>query len=443
MADFSETTLRAKPRTWGTPTRRLRQGTINLLLTRGGPARPPEPPPSPLPQGVIPLELQVQGVIPLELQVQGVIPLELQVQGVIPLELQVQGVIPLELQVQAVIPLELQVQGDTLLDPPGRGPRGSSHISLVAPEHQGSTRDPLLPLEASTPGLGSPDSTPLHLELQDSSLLALEPRASFPGSSPLSTPGIIPLKELQDSSPEALPLTQPDPFPLDPEPPLVHIKICRLILDVSPEETGCTGRGVRVHSPPQPALELSQDSLLEASLPCPPGPGAPPQPEDTLRPPAPSAPAPDPWVHTGVHPLQEACPDIIHRIIESNELKFSVGHGLHLQNQRNMMPYDLPLHSGILPQLVITIEAEPVPGAERFQVDFIKGSDVVFHFNPRFSEQTIVRNSNLGGVGARRSGTDTSPSDRAAASRVGGMEEVTLLRVQGDMVLYSVAPNMI
>lgn len=33
----------------------------------------------------------------------------------------------------------------------------------------------------------------------------------------------------------------------------------------------------------------------------------------------------------------------------------------------------------------------------RFHVDFIKGPDVVFHFNPRFPEQTIVRNSNLGG----------------------------------------------
>lgn len=33
----------------------------------------------------------------------------------------------------------------------------------------------------------------------------------------------------------------------------------------------------------------------------------------------------------------------------------------------------------------------------RFNVDFIKGPDVVFHFNPRFNEQTIVRNSNLGG----------------------------------------------
>lgn len=31
-----------------------------------------------------------------------------------------------------------------------------------------------------------------------------------------------------------------------------------------------------------------------------------------------------------------------------------------------MLPYDLPLHAGIMPRLVITIEAEPVPGADRY-----------------------------------------------------------------------------
>lgn len=31
-----------------------------------------------------------------------------------------------------------------------------------------------------------------------------------------------------------------------------------------------------------------------------------------------------------------------------------------------MVPYDLPLHSGIMPRLVITIDAEPVPGADRY-----------------------------------------------------------------------------
>lgn len=33
----------------------------------------------------------------------------------------------------------------------------------------------------------------------------------------------------------------------------------------------------------------------------------------------------------------------------------------------------------------------------RFNVDFMRDSDVVFHFNPRFHEHTIVRNSHLGG----------------------------------------------
>ncbi|KAK5886823.1 hypothetical protein CesoFtcFv8_017822 [Champsocephalus esox] len=351
---------------------------------------------------------------------QGVIPQELQVQGVIPLELQVQGDTPLELQVQEDTPLELQFQGDTLLDPPGRGPRGSSHISLVAPEHQGSTRDPLLPLEASTPGLGSPDSTPLHLELQDSSLLALEPQASFPGSSPLSTPGIIPLKELQDSSPEALPLTQPDPFPLAPEPPLVHIKICLLILDVSPEETGCTGRGGPGAFPP---------AAGPGAFPGFPAGGFPPMPTGSWGPPAaggyPAAPGP-----FGPGPMGP--------------------YGGPPAPGGMMMPYDLPLHSGILPQLVVTIEAEPVPGAERFQVDFIKETptwggcwgpeerDGHFPFGQgRRFELKILVDEDCFKVAV--DGSHLLEFEH----RVGGMEEVTLLRVQGDMVLHSVAPNMI
>ncbi|KAF7201282.1 galectin-3-like, partial [Nothobranchius furzeri] len=133
-----------------------------------------------------------------------------------------------------------------------------------------------------------------------------------------------------------------------------------------------------------------------------------------------------------------------------------------------MLPHDLPLHAGIMPRLLITIIGEPVPGAVRFNVDFIKGSDVVFHFNPRFHEQTIVRNSNLGGywgpeeregpfpfVEGRRfelkilveedmfkvavDGTHLLEYEHRAS----GLEEVTLLRVEGDIILYSAAPSMI
>lgn len=31
-----------------------------------------------------------------------------------------------------------------------------------------------------------------------------------------------------------------------------------------------------------------------------------------------------------------------------------------------MMPHDLPLHAGMMPQLLITIVGEPVPGADRY-----------------------------------------------------------------------------
>ncbi|XP_060727513.1 galectin-3 [Tachysurus vachellii] len=132
------------------------------------------------------------------------------------------------------------------------------------------------------------------------------------------------------------------------------------------------------------------------------------------------------------------------------------------------VPYDLTLHAGIMPQLLITIVGEPVPGGERFQVDFMKGSDIVFHFNPRFSEQTIVRNSNLSGYWGPEERDGGFPFIQGRQfelkilveedvykvavdgihvleyeHRAGGMEQVTLLRVYGDVTLYSVAPSII
>uniref|UniRef100_A0A3Q3KA53 Galectin n=1 Tax=Monopterus albus TaxID=43700 RepID=A0A3Q3KA53_MONAL len=132
-----------------------------------------------------------------------------------------------------------------------------------------------------------------------------------------------------------------------------------------------------------------------------------------------------------------------------------------------MLPYDLPLHAGILPQLLITIVGEPFPGAD-FHVDFIKGQDVVFHFNPRFNEQTVVRNSNLGGCWGPEERDGGFPFVRGQRfelkilveedmfkvavdgthlleyeHRIGGLEDVTLLRVVGDIILYSAAPSMI
>lgn len=132
------------------------------------------------------------------------------------------------------------------------------------------------------------------------------------------------------------------------------------------------------------------------------------------------------------------------------------------------VPYDLPLHSGMMPGLLITIVGEPTPGADRFEVDLIKGPDVVFHLNPRFHEQAIIRNSCLGGCWGpeeRDGGFPFVYGNRFELKilveedffkvalndvhlleydyRVGGLEQVNLLRIMGDIILYSVAPTMV
>ncbi|XP_036604228.1 galectin-3 [Trichosurus vulpecula] len=61
-----------------------------------------------------------------------------------------------------------------------------------------------------------------------------------------------------------------------------------------------------------------------------------------------------------------------------------------------LVPYDLPLPGGIMPRMLITIMGTTKPNANRIALDFKKGNDVAFHFNPRFNEdnrRVIVCNS--------------------------------------------------
>ncbi|XP_063804016.1 galectin-3 isoform X2 [Pseudophryne corroboree] len=61
------------------------------------------------------------------------------------------------------------------------------------------------------------------------------------------------------------------------------------------------------------------------------------------------------------------------------------------------VPYDLNLPSGLVPRLLITFQGVVNANAKRFVIDFKRGNDIVFHFNPRFDEKpnVIVRNSML------------------------------------------------
>ncbi|NWR36697.1 LEG3 protein, partial [Tachuris rubrigastra] len=60
------------------------------------------------------------------------------------------------------------------------------------------------------------------------------------------------------------------------------------------------------------------------------------------------------------------------------------------------VPFELPLQGGLVPRLLITITGTVNPHPNRFSLDFKRGNDVAFHFNPRFNEdhkKVIVCNS--------------------------------------------------
>ncbi|XP_009321190.1 PREDICTED: galectin-3 [Pygoscelis adeliae] len=60
------------------------------------------------------------------------------------------------------------------------------------------------------------------------------------------------------------------------------------------------------------------------------------------------------------------------------------------------VPFELPLQAGLVPRMLITITGTVNPNPNRFSLDFKKGNDVAFHFNPRFKEdnrKVIVCNS--------------------------------------------------
>ncbi|NXS41252.1 LEG3 protein, partial [Balaeniceps rex] len=60
------------------------------------------------------------------------------------------------------------------------------------------------------------------------------------------------------------------------------------------------------------------------------------------------------------------------------------------------VPFELPLQAGLIPRLLITITGTINPNPNRFSLDFKKGNDIAFHFNPRFKEdnrKVIVCNS--------------------------------------------------
>ncbi|XP_023382999.1 galectin-3 [Pteropus medius] len=62
------------------------------------------------------------------------------------------------------------------------------------------------------------------------------------------------------------------------------------------------------------------------------------------------------------------------------------------------VPYDLAFPGGVMPRMLITILGTVKPNANKITLDFKRGNDIAFHFNPRFNEnnrRVIVCNSKM------------------------------------------------
>lgn len=63
------------------------------------------------------------------------------------------------------------------------------------------------------------------------------------------------------------------------------------------------------------------------------------------------------------------------------------------------VPYNLNLARGVYDKMMMTIVGHVKPDAKMFTVNFLKGNDIAFHINPRFSDGgklVVVRNSKVG-----------------------------------------------
>ncbi|NXQ30344.1 LEG3 protein, partial [Alaudala cheleensis] len=137
------------------------------------------------------------------------------------------------------------------------------------------------------------------------------------------------------------------------------------------------------------------------------------------------------------------------------------------------VPFELPLQAGLVPRLLITITGTVNPNPNsRFSLDFKRGNDVAFHFNPRFNEdnrKVIVCNSMFQNTWGKEERTaprfpfeagkpfklqilcETDHFKVAVNDahllqynfREKRLNEVTKLCIGGDIALSSVVPTMI
>ncbi|XP_053784992.1 galectin-3 [Desmodus rotundus] len=135
------------------------------------------------------------------------------------------------------------------------------------------------------------------------------------------------------------------------------------------------------------------------------------------------------------------------------------------------VPYNLAFPGGVMPRMLITILGTVKPNANRLALDFKRGNDVAFHFNPRFNEdnkRVIVCNSMLNSSWGREERQSVFPfesgkqfkiqvlveSDHYKVAvndahllqynhRMTNLKEISTVKISGDIDLTSASFTMI
>ncbi|MBN3271168.1 LEG3 protein, partial [Polyodon spathula] len=136
------------------------------------------------------------------------------------------------------------------------------------------------------------------------------------------------------------------------------------------------------------------------------------------------------------------------------------------------VPFDMPLQVGVHDKLLFTIVGTIKPKPISFTIDFKRGNDIAFHCNPRFNDEgkkAVVRNSFVNGRWGpeERQLTQfpfvegqpfeiailvTGSQFKMAVNRthllefnhrVKQLNEITNLRISGDVFLNSVLPSIL
>ncbi|XP_045155679.1 galectin-9 isoform X2 [Echinops telfairi] len=61
------------------------------------------------------------------------------------------------------------------------------------------------------------------------------------------------------------------------------------------------------------------------------------------------------------------------------------------------MPYCTSLVGGLYPSKTIMVRGTVLPSAQRFHINLRCGNDIAFHLNPRFTENAVIRNTQING----------------------------------------------